>query len=70
MTLPRVQPLPLAPLFAQVNEFHDKAANADLDNARLRGEIATLRQSLEVQLSDLPPVHRTKSPATHFMAHV
>ncbi len=35
----------------QVGDYHDKAANADLDNARLRGEIATLRQSLEARAS-------------------
>ena len=34
-----------------MNDFHDKYCSAASESSRLRGEIATLRRSLEVGLS-------------------
>lgn len=49
---------------AQVNDYHDKAANTDVDNSRLRGEISILRQSLEVHLPWWLLCSKTSTTAT------
>ena len=45
----RVQSLGAAAA-AQMSEYHDKYCGAAAESSRLRGEIATLRRTLEVRL--------------------